>query len=136
MGLQPQSASPGSGPVNLLNVDWSSVICSDNVIKASANSKSIFMSAVDNVAPVKEAHIKQRTEPWVSKTILQSIKDRDKSYQLYKKDKLIKVIQTLKSFEINTGSDLQCKKSYFKEKIESENHLSKSLRRSLKELCE
>ena len=53
VGLQPQSALPGSGPVNLLNVDWNSVICSDNVIQAWANSKSIFMSAVDNVAPVK-----------------------------------------------------------------------------------
>ena len=51
---------------NLLDVDWSSVICSDNVIQAWENFKSIFMSAIDNIAPMKEVCIKQRTQPWIT----------------------------------------------------------------------
>ena len=70
--------------LNLLNVDLSSVVCSDNVTQSWENFKAILMSAIDNIAPVKEVRIKQRTEPWINNEILQSIKDRDKAFQLYK----------------------------------------------------
>ena len=70
----------------MLDVDWSSVICSDNVIQAWENLKSIFMSAIDNIAPMKEVCIKQRTQPWITNEILQCIKDRDKAFRVYKQD--------------------------------------------------
>ena len=78
--------------LNLLNVDWSSVVCSDNVTQAWENFKAILVSAIDNIAPVKEVRIKQRTEPWINNEILQSIKGRDKAFQLYKKDKSDKTV--------------------------------------------
>ena len=71
--------------LNFLNVDWSSVVCSENVTQAWQNFKAILMSAIDNIAPVREVRINQRTEPWINNEILQSIKDRDKAFQLYKK---------------------------------------------------
>ena len=49
--------------MNLLNVDWSSVIYSDNVIGPWEYFKSIFMSVVSNISRVKEVRIKQRTAP-------------------------------------------------------------------------
>ena len=71
---------------DLLDVDWSSVICLDNVIQAWEIFKSIFMSAIDNIAPMKEVRIKQRTQPWITNEILQCIKNRDKAIRVYKKD--------------------------------------------------
>ena len=50
------------------------------------NFKSSFMSAFDNIAPMKEVHIKQRTQPLITNEILQCIKDRDKAFRVYKKD--------------------------------------------------
>ena len=71
---------------NLLDVDWSSVICSNNVIQAWEHFKSSFMSAIDNIAPMKEVRIKQRTQPRITNEILQCLKDRDKTFRVYKKD--------------------------------------------------
>ena len=67
---------------DLLDGDWSSVICSDNVIQAWENFKSIFMSAIDNIAPMKDVRTKQRTQPWITNEILQCIKDRDKAFRV------------------------------------------------------
>ena len=80
-----ENHNKGTFQLNLVNVDWSSVLCSDNVIKAWENIKT--MTIVDNIAHVKEVRIKQRTEPWINNEILQYIKDRDKAFQLYKKYK-------------------------------------------------
>ena len=71
---------------NLLDVDWSSVICSDNVIQAWGNFKSIFMSAIDNIAQMKEVRIKQRAQPWITNEMLQCIMDIDLAFRVYKKD--------------------------------------------------
>ena len=71
--------------------------------------------------------IKERTEPWVSNENLQSIKDKDKTFQLYKNDKSDEKYSNFKKFGNKTDSDLQCK-------VESENHDSKSLWRSLKDI--
>ena len=121
--------------LNLLNVDWSSVACSDNVTQAWENFKAILMSAIDNIDPVKGVRIKQRTEPWINNDILQSIKDRDKAFQLYKKDKSGENYSYFKELRNKTQTLIyNAKRGYFKEKVENENHDSKSLWLSLKEL--
>lgn len=121
--------------LNLLDVDWSSVLCSDNVIQAWENFKSIFMSAIDNIAPLKEVRIKQRTEPWITNEILQCIKDRDKAFRLYKKDSSDENFSIFKGLRNKTQTMIYtAKRDYFKEKVENENHDSKSLWNSLKEL--
>ena len=72
--------------MNLLNTDWTSVMCSDNVINAWSRFKSIFVTVIDNIAPIKEVRIKNRTEPWIDSEILHSINERDKAYQTFKRD--------------------------------------------------
>ena len=73
--------------MNLLNADWSLVICSDYVVDPWERFKSIFMSGVNNVSPIKEVRIKQRTEPWINAEILQSIYDRDMAFKAFKGEK-------------------------------------------------
>ena len=109
-------------------MDWSSVVCSDNVTQSWENFKAIFMSAIYNIAPVKEVCIKQRAEPWINNEILQSIKDRDKAFQLYKNDKSDENYSYFKELRNKTQTLIyNVKRGYFKEKVENENHVSKSL---------
>ena len=72
--------------INLLNIDWSPVMISDNVIDAWYSFKSIFLTVVDNIAPIKEVRIKNRTEPWIDSEILHSINARDRACQTFKRD--------------------------------------------------
>jgi hypothetical protein len=46
---------------NLLATDWSSVILCDNASEAWEHFKNIFMSVIDNIEPIKQHRIKQRT---------------------------------------------------------------------------
>ena len=52
---------------------------SDNVIDAWEHFKSIFMRIINNIVPMKQVRIEQRTEGWINTEILKSIKDRDKA---------------------------------------------------------
>ena len=62
-------------------------MCFDNVIDAWSRFKSIFVTVIDNIAPIKEVRIKNRTEPWIDSEIFHSIDERDKAYQQFKRDK-------------------------------------------------
>ena len=42
--------------------------------------KDYFLGVVDELAPVKEIRIKQRTEPWMNADILELITLRDKAF--------------------------------------------------------
>ena len=43
--------------MNLLNTDWTSVVYSENVIDAWSRFKAIFLSVIDNIAPINEVRI-------------------------------------------------------------------------------
>ena len=45
------------------------------------------MRVVNNISPVKEVRIKQRTAPWINDEILQSIQEKDKAFKVLKCDK-------------------------------------------------
>ena len=121
--------------VTLLNADWSSVMLSDNVSAAWDSFKSIFVSAVNNVAPLKQVRIKQRTEPWMTQDILQSIKDRDFSFNIYKKDKTEENLNTFRKLRCRTQRLIHwAKHDYFKNKLEEKKSDSKSLWAALKNL--
>ena len=47
--------------------------------------KTFFHSVLDSVAPVKEAKLKQRTEPWMNLEILQNIRFRDETLNKLRK---------------------------------------------------
>ena len=86
--------------MNILNTDWTSVMCSENVIDAWSRFKSIFLSEIDNIAPIREVRIKNRTESWTDSAILHSINERDKAYQTLKGNSQIKLLLFLKNAEI------------------------------------
>ena len=71
----------------LLDSYWSCVMTSDNVSEAWNCFKSKFMSIINNIAPVKECRIKQRTQPWMTSDILNCIKERDSAFHIFKKHK-------------------------------------------------
>jgi hypothetical protein len=62
----------------LANCDWSSVLNSDTVDTAWQKFKEVFVNVLDRVAPKREVRIKQRTEPWITPSILEKIRKRDK----------------------------------------------------------
>lgn len=70
---------------SLLGSEWDTVYYCEHVSEDRNNSKSNFISSVNNIAPVKSVCIKQRIEPWVASEILQCIKDRDNDFYDYKK---------------------------------------------------
>ena len=49
--------------------------------------KCCFLGVVDEVAPVKETRIKQRTKPWMNPEILELITIREKAYLRFKRSK-------------------------------------------------
>ena len=59
----------------------------DNVSEAWLNFKHLLLSVINNIAPVKEVRMKQRTEPWINSDILEVIKKRNTAFNLYKKNK-------------------------------------------------
>ena len=79
---------------SLLSVDWNPVLLCDNVNKAWERFKHLFVSVIDNIAPVKQLRIKQRTEPWMDLDILQAIKDRDSSSNKYRINKTEEQLNT------------------------------------------
>ena len=77
------------------------------------------MSAIDNIAPMKEVRIKQRTQPWITNEILQCINDRDKAFRVYKKDSSDDIFSNFKELRNKTQTMIYtAKRDYFKENVE------------------
>ena len=73
--------------VSLVQTDWSTVFTAVTVNEASENFKITFLKVLDNIAPVKQIRLKQRTEPWLTAEILELIKIRDKFLYKFRKEK-------------------------------------------------
>ena len=70
---------------NLLeDTDWSPVLHSLSPDTAWSNFKNILSEVLDKVAPEKTIRIKNRTEPWMTPTILEKIALRDGLFYLYR----------------------------------------------------
>ena len=72
---------------SLLSTDWNNVLLSDNVNEAWHNLKTIFLSVLDSIAPVKQIKVKQRSEPWIHSEVLQCIQERNNVFFTYKHDR-------------------------------------------------
>ena len=59
--------------LKLSDMNWECVLMCFDVEMTWDNFKTIFLSVLDIVAPVKEVRLKQRTEPWMNSEILQTI---------------------------------------------------------------
>ena len=97
---------------------------SDNVIDAWSNFKTLFLSIVNDMSPIKEVRMKQRTELWVTNDILKSIKEHDKAFRDFKKHKTEETLTIFKELWNKTQNlILNAKRNYFKDKLESEKNL-------------
>ena len=91
--------NPETFQTNLLNADWHQVMISDNVTEAWENFKEIFLFIINNMAPIKELRINQRTELWISNDILRSISERDRAFHDYKKHRTTEKHSHFKPYE-------------------------------------
>ena len=73
--------------VSLVQADWSTVFTAVTVNEAWENFKIPFLKVLDNIAPVKQIRLKQRTEPWLTAEILELIKIRDMFLYKFRKGK-------------------------------------------------
>ena len=93
------------------------------------------MSAGENVAPLKQIRLKQRTDPWMDPEVLVCIKDRDKAYHKYKIDKTEENLTAFRNLRNKTQSAISsAKKNYFKYVLEENKNNSKSVWQTLKKL--
>ena len=90
----------------------------------------MFLSVLDNIAPKREVRLKQRTQPWITPDILQSIENREKAFYARRTDEFF---NSFKEIRNKTQSlILKAKKRYFSEKLEQYKNQSKSLWNTLK----
>ena len=73
--------------VSLVQADWSIVFTAVTVNEAWENFKITFLKVLDNIAPVKQIQLKQRTEPWLTAEVLELIKIRDMFLYKFRKEK-------------------------------------------------
>ena len=59
----------------------------ENVNSAWLKFKELFLSVVNELAPLKQIRIKQRSEPWFSGIILDLISRRDHALANFRKSK-------------------------------------------------
>ena len=71
----------------MLSKDWNSVLLSNDVTKAWDCFRNVLMSAINSLAPVKQARIKQRTEPLIYSDILALINQRNTAFEQYEQRK-------------------------------------------------
>ena len=79
-----RSYNPSVFKDKLLNVNWVLILACESVDMAWNMFKGYFLGVVDELAPVKEIRIKQRTEPWMNADILELITLRDKAFLHFK----------------------------------------------------
>ena len=73
--------------LSLRSVNWLSVLTSTDVSFCLDEFCRLFMSAVDGVAPFRDVRVRQKSEPWVNAHILSGIKERDRIFRLFKRDR-------------------------------------------------
>ena len=71
--------------IRLRNVNWSRVMSCQDVNEAWSIFKTIFTGILDEIAPFKQVRIKSRTEPWMDSFILDLIRQRENTLDIYNK---------------------------------------------------
>ena len=69
--------------------------------------QNIFIKILDEVAPVKEVRLKQRTEPWITSDILELLRERDRFYILLRKQGYQRTIGNFVNLEIKYRGKLK-----------------------------
>ena len=120
---------------NLTNSDWSSCFNSSCVNDAWSSFHNIFMTVLNNIAPIKEVRLKQRTEPWMTSEILELIKARESALYNFKKHKSNDYYKQFCKYRNKVQYLIKSTKaSYFSDKVEEHKFDAKGLWQQLKKL--
>ena len=93
------------------------------------------MTVLDNIAPIKEVRLKQRTEPWMTSEILEVIKARDSALYNFKKHKSNDYYKQFCNYRNKVQYLIKSTKaSYFLDKVEEHKFDAKGLWQQLKKL--
>jgi hypothetical protein len=83
---------------------------------------------IDDIAPVKQTRIKQRTEPCIDSDILSVINERDKAFNKYKCDRNCDDYDSFKTLKNKVQYLVaKAKKEYFTDTLEENKDDSTSL---------
>ena len=120
----------------LSSINWSDVYNATDVNESWCNFKSLLRSVINDVAPIKQVRLKQRTEPWMSSDILAQIRQRDQLLYKFNKDKSkTQVYDEYCKLRNKTQRDIRRAKSeHFMNCIDDNKNNSKKLWQTLKEL--
>ena len=119
----------------LSNVRFPNYELFTDVNAAYSDFISKLMSVINQIAPIKDIRVKNRTEEWFDGEIAESIKNRDKLFKKYKKSKLHNDKEQFKAARNSTKSLIdKKKKSFFKEKLSENIGKPKELWKSLNSL--
>ena len=100
-------------------IDWSSVLDCSNVSEAWYNFKTLLLQVIDDVAPIKEVRLKQRSEPWFDSDILEAIQTRDKALYKYRNSKNLDDYSVFKKFRNTVQNKVRkAKARYLTAKVE------------------
>jgi len=121
---------------NLLETtDWSDVLNNNCVDSAWSNFRSSMDVIMDQVAPRKTVRIKQRTEPWMTSTILDKIKTRDQISRSFKKGDANVSFSEYASFRNSIQREVKkAKSNYFKTQLDENMSNPKALWKNLSSL--
>ena len=93
------------------------------------------MSAINSLAPIKQARIKQRTEPWIDSDILALINQRNTAFEQSEQSKTEEHLNIFRSLRNKTQITIsKAKQNIFTEKLEENKHDSKTLWQHLKQI--
>ena len=85
------------------------------------------MEVLDDVAPIKEIRLKQKTEPWMTSTILDLIRQRDKAYYSFRKSGSADEYKVFAKLRNKIQRELKTSKAnYFTDKIEEDKNNPKN----------
>ena len=120
---------------SLVQAGWSTVFTAVTVNEAWENFKIIVLKVIDNIAPVKQIRLKQRTEPWLTAEILELIKIRDMFLYKFRKEKNSDFYKQFCFYRNKVQKEVKTAKSDFlSNKIEENKNNPKKLWEQIKSL--
>ena len=119
----------------LCDANWRPCFMSTCVNIAWKSFQTIFLNVLDDIAPIKEIRLKQRTEPWMSSEILQMIKERDKHLQHFRKFGKSDDFKAFSCLRNKIQREIRkAKLEYFSSKVDEDKDDPKKLWQHLKNL--
>lgn len=96
---------------------------------------SLVLMVIDEVSPIKQVRLKQRTEPWFNSEIFDKIHRRDKALYQYKRDKTNELKTIYNKFRNETQKCIHnAKRDYIKGQLEENKGCIKKVWKTLKSI--